>query len=435
MGDVFLNSKEQKKGIDYKWVIVGICILIMLIGTGFVPNRGLCMGSITEKLGVSRDVFSLNDTLRFFTTAVINLFFGFLVSKFGTKKLICAGLLIYMGAFSLYSFATEIWMFYLAGMLTGCAVSLVGTTMIGSVINKWCKENTGTITGLAMASTGLGGALASQILTPIIISSADGYKTAYRITTVLLGILLVVVLLFYKDKRGQPGETAVKKKKFRGRAWEGLSFNDTARKAYFYAALICIFLTGLCVQGFVSVTTLHMKDVGMPSVVLTWAPTIHSVIFIFCKFGTGFMYDKSGLRITSSVCTVASVITLVMMAYYTNSSFGVVLAFASQVVSSFAIPLETVMLPIYAGDLFGQKAFDKIMGIFVACNVFGYAVGVPLMNLWYRFHSSYKGILLINALVMFVVFISLQFIITAAHKEKRRVEQLSEASETTEVNV
>ncbi len=431
-----MNQQKQKCGFDYKWVIVGLCILIMLAGTGFVPNRGLCMGSITEKLGVSRDVFSFNDSLRFFTTAVMNLFFGFFVSKLGTKRLICAGLLIYIGAFSLYSLATEIWMFYLAGMLTGMAVSLVGTTMIGSVINKWCKENTGTITGFAMASTGLGSALSSQILTPIIISSTDGYKTAYRITAVLLAVVLVTVIVLYKEKPKTSDDIqAKKKKKFRGRAWEGLSFSDTAKKAYFYAALICIFLTGLCVQGFVSVTTLHMKDVGMPAFVLTWAPTIHSIIFIFCKFGTGFMYDKMGLRITSSVCTVASVVTLIMMALYNNSPMGIVLAFASQVISSFAIPLETVMLPIYAGDLFGQKAFDKIMGIFVACNVFGYAVGVPLMNLWYRFHLSYKGILFINAAIMFAVFVSLQFIINAAHKEKKIVEQLSEGNELKEVNV
>lgn len=429
-----MREQKQKHCFDYKWIIVGICILIMLIGTGFVPNRGLCMGAITEKLNVSRDVFSLNDTLRFLTTAVMNLFFGYLVNKFGTKKLICTGLIIYMGAFSLYSFATEIWMFYVAGMLTGCAISFVGTTMIGSVINKWCKENTGTITGLAMATTGVGGAVSSLILTPIIISSSNGYKTAYRITTLLLALLLIVVICFYKEKEKEPGEiTAKKKKKFRGRAWVGLSFGDTAKRAYFYAALFCIFLTGLCVQGFVSVTTLHMKDVGMPDYVLSWAPFIHSVIFVFCKFGTGFMYDKMGLRITSSICTFASVITLIMMAFYNNSSWGIVFAFASQVVSSFAIPLETVMLPIYAGDLFGQKAFDKIMGIFVACNVFGYAVGVPLMNLWYRFFSSYKGILLVNAVVMFVVFISLQFIITAAHDEKKKVEQLSE--DYKEVNV
>jgi len=428
-----LDSQPKKSGFDYKWVIVGICILIMLIGTGFVPNRSLCMGAITKKIGVSRDVFSLNDTFRFLATAICNLFFGFFVSKFGTKKLICTGLLIYIGAFVAYSTVSTIPMFYLAGILTGCAVSFVGTTMIGSVINKWCKENTGTITGLAMASTGLGSAVASQVLTPIIEKSVNGYKTAYRISAILLALLLVVVILFYKEKAKTPRDVVPNKKKtFRGRAWEGLPYADTAKKPYFYAALVCIFLTGFCVQGFVSVTALHMKDVGMPLYVLKWAPTMHSIIFIFCKFGAGFMYDKAGLRKTSSVCTIASVITLLMMAMYTNSTLGIVLAFASQVVSSFAIPLETVMLPIYAGDLFGQKAFDKIMGIFVACNVSGYAVGVPAMNFWYRFFGSYKGILIINAFIMLSVFFALQFIITAAHKEKNKLEEKeNEISEVT----
>ena len=144
------------------------------------------------------------------------------------------------------------------------------------------------------------------------------------------------------------------------------------------------------------------------------------------------MYDKAGLRTASSICTVASVVTLAMMSMYTNSPAGIALAFISQIISSFAIPLETVMLPIYAGDLFGQKAFDKIMGVFVACNVFGYAVGVPAMNFWYRFFGSYKGILIINAFIMLAVFLTLQIIITAAHKQKKLIEMKDNVTE--EVN-
>ena len=58
----------------------------------------------------------------------------------------------------------------------------------------------------------------------------------------------------------------------------------------------------------------------------------------------------------------------------------------------------------------------------------------PAMNFWYRFFESYKGILFINAVVMFIVFVSLQFIITAAHKQKKKVE-LEANNELEEVNL
>lgn len=417
--------------IDYKWVVVGICLVIMITGTGFVSNRSMYISAICDALNIKRSVFSVSDSIRFLTTAFINLFFGVLVAKFGTKKLIIAGFTTYVASYMLYSVADKVWMFYLAAFLMGVGVAWVGTSMVSSIINKWCPENTGTITGFVMASTGVGSAIVAQVNTPIIMNSEFGYKIAYRLVAISLFIALLVVVFFYREKKDYSPSEGHKKKKFRGRAWEGLSFSETTKKAYFYVALICIFFTGFCVQGFVSVTGSHMRDVGLDADFISWVLTMHSIVFIFCKFGAGLMYDKFGLRITASVCTVASVVTLVMMALYNNTGSGRIIALISQIVSSFAIPLETVMLAIFAGDLFGQKAYDKIMGIFVACNVFGYAVGVPIVNIWYDIFGTYNGILIINAGVMALVFITWHFIISSAHKVKKEVE-IKSLQEVTE---
>ena len=419
-----MNGQVHSKKLDYTWVIVGLCLLIMITGTGFVGNRSMYISAICDALDIKRSVFSIGDSIRFLTTAVINLFFGALVAKLGTKKLICAGFISYICSMTLYSLADRVWMFYVAAFLMGVGVAWVGTTMVGSIINKWCKVNTGTITGFVMASTGLGSAIAAQVTTPIIMGSEFGYKTAYRLVAASLVVALIVVTIFYKEKQ-EYAPASHKKKKFRGRAWEGLSFSETTKKPYFYIGLVCIFLTGFCVQGFVSVTGSHMRDVGMDADFISWVMMMHSIVFIFCKFGAGLMYDRFGLRITASVCTIAAVATLFMMSMYSNTNAGRICAVVSQVVSSFAIPLETVMLTIFAGDLFGQKAYDKIVGIFVACNVFGYAVGVPVVNVCYDIFGSYSGVLAANGIVMAVVFVTWQFIITSAHKIKKEVEQSS----------
>lgn len=412
----------MSKKLDYTWVIVGLCLLIMITGTGFVGNRSMYISAICDALDIKRSVFSIADSIRFLTTAVINLFFGTLITKLGTKKLICAGFVSYIFSMTLYSLADQVWMFYVAAFLMGVGCAWVGTTMVGSIINKWCKVNTGTITGLVMASTGVGSAVAAQVATPLIMGSEFGYRTAYRLIAISLIIALVIVMIFYREKRSYT-PTSHKKKKFRGRAWEGLSFSETVKRPYFYVALICIFFTGFCVQGFVSVTGSHMRDVGLDADFISLVLTMHSIVFIFCKFGAGLMYDRFGLRFAASVCTIAAVVTLFMMSMYSNTSAGRVYAFVSQIVSSFAIPLETVMLTIFAGDLFGQKAYDKIMGIFVACNVFGYAVGVPVVNVCYDIFGSYSGVLAANGIVMAIVFITWQFIISSAHKVKKEVEQ------------
>ena len=86
------------------------------------------------------------------------------------------------------------------------------------------------------------------------------------------------------------------------------------------------------------------------------------------------------------------------------------------------------MLPIYAADLFGRKSYAKILGIFVSVNTAGYAVGSPLMNLSYDIFGSYKPALILVASLMVVVFIILQFVVSAGNKEFNRIKNEAEAA-------
>ena len=89
------------------------------------------------------------------------------------------------------------------------------------------------------------------------------------------------------------------------------------------------------------------------------------------------------------------------------------------------------MLPIYASDLFGKKSYGKILGIFVSVNTAGYAVGAPVMNISYDVFGSYTPALILVASIMCVMLILLQFVITASHKEQRRVIAEYEAASVT----
>ena len=85
------------------------------------------------------------------------------------------------------------------------------------------------------------------------------------------------------------------------------------------------------------------------------------------------------------------------------------------------MPLETVMLPIYTNDLFGQKSYAKILGLIVASNVAGYAVGAPVMNICYNIFGSYVPTLMLVGIIMTAVFVLLQFVISSAHKERDKI--------------
>ena len=52
---------------------------------------------------------------------------------------------------------------------------------------------------------------------------------------------------------------------------------------------------------------------------------------------------------------------MIILTQITNSYVGMVLAMLYGIFASLALPLETIMLPIYAGDLFGDKSFDRVL--------------------------------------------------------------------------
>ena len=132
----------------------------------------------------------------------------------------------------------------------------------------------------------------------------------------------------------------------------------------------------------------------------------------------GVLFDKFGLRPTLLVCAVAGTVCIAAMASVNSTT-----AYLYSFVFPFALPLETIMLPLIATELFGRKSYATLMGLTVSFNTLGYAVGTPLMNLCYDLTGTYSGVMLVMCGVMVVVAVVMQFVITAAHRERERVEQ------------
>lgn len=124
----------------YRWVVIGAMFLMIFTGLGFCSsNRGLFLRAITDALDMKRSLFSINESCRYIATAVINLFFGALIVKFGPRKLIAAGFLALCISSVLYATATHILQFYLGGCFLGLGFSWTSTTMVGYVVTRWCK--------------------------------------------------------------------------------------------------------------------------------------------------------------------------------------------------------------------------------------------------------------------------------------------------------
>lgn len=412
--------KKERKWLDYTWVIVGAAFLMEFTALGFCSaNKSLYLSAITDALDIKRSLFSINDSFRYLSTTILNLFFGSLLQRFGTRKMVGFGFAALIASMLVYAGSEHIWGFYIGGCLLGVGLSFAGTTMGSSIVKKWCKKNTGKITGFVLAANGLGGAVAAQIVSPIIYEegNAFGYRNAYRLVALILVVVGILVVALLKENP-EAGAVQHAKKKPRGIGWEGIDYAAAKTKPYFYLAAVCIFATGMVLQGITGISAAHMKDVGLDAGYVATVLSAHALALTAFKFFAGVSYDKYGLRLTVLTCEITAVGTTFLLAFVNNSAAGMVMAMIYGIFSSLALPLETVMVSMITGDLFGNKAFDKLLGIMMACNTAGFAVGTPLVNLCYDRFGTYAPVLFVFTGLMLVVTIVFQGVISAAGKER-----------------
>lgn len=419
-----MNKNLKKIKFDYTWVIISLCFLMVAVSLGFCSSgRTIYLTAITDALKIPRGAFSLNDSFRFLATTIVNLYFGRLVSRYGTKKLIIGGFLCLICFSVINAVASKLISFYIGSIFLGIGITFTGTTMVSVIINRWCKTNKGTITGAVLAANGIGGAVAVQIISPIIFQEGNpfGYRESYNLVTIILAVFLLLIILFFRNNpKGEETPIDVsKKKKVRGTGWVGMDYSVGSKKPYFYIALFAVALTGFSLQGLGGVAFPHIYDVGIAVEYVAFISSITSICLTVSKFGVGFMYDRIGMRITMTVCFVCSFISIFGLLIVSNTPFGRAVALIRGIASSVALPLETVMIPLYVSELFGNKSFEKFTGIFISANCIGYALGSPFGNICYDFFGDYNIAFVIFGIMMLVAAISMQYVLTAANKDKK----------------
>jgi len=350
-----MDQKKQSR-VFYGWFVFAACFLMVFTCLGFCSGpKGLYLAAITEDLGISRGLFSMNDSARFIATAVTNFFFGFLIANFGARRLVVFGFLSLIASMLIYSFATTVPMFVAGGFLLGLGLAWTTTTMVGYLVERWFASNKGTIMGIALAASGLGGAVSSQLVNSMIYNESIGWRVSYRITAAILVVVGLIAVLIIRNRPEEMGlkpmeERFSSKKKKNTQNWEGISLKEAMKKPYFYVALLCIYLTGMALQSVNGVSSAHMKDCGIDTDSIANLLSLMSLVLMFSKMSTGFCFDRFGLRATLLFCVSCGAIAITMLALVSNTLMAAIYS----VIIPFALPLETIMLPLIAMDLFGH---------------------------------------------------------------------------------
>ena len=184
-----LNRKHYT--VFYGWWIVGACSLIALY-TGGVIVLGFTavFEPIANEFGWSYTQISVAASLRGLEVGLLAPFVGFLVDRWGPRRLLIGGAIINGLGLMPLSRITSIGMFYGAFALMAIGMSAcTGTVMITAVAN-WFRRKMAKATGIVVTGFALGG-----LLVPLVTALIDilGWRTA--IFTLSLGVWVITLPL------------------------------------------------------------------------------------------------------------------------------------------------------------------------------------------------------------------------------------------------
>lgn len=416
----------------YVWVVFFISFLMIFTALGFGSStKGTFLTAVTQSLGLERSLFTVADSLRYITVTVMSMFLGKTVKKLGLRKMAGFGFGFLALSFTVNSFATDYWMFYIGGALLGAGLCWTSTSMVGYLVENWFTNGKGTVMGILLSANGLGG-FASEFIVTKIVYGADGsltnelsrWREGYRFIAVLFLAVGILAVLLIRNRPEDIGATPLgldrQKKKKRGSDWCGYPFSEIKTKPFFYISAVCVFFTGFALQSTVNVAKPYMYDLGFDKNYVVYVFASHSLILMASKILTGILYDKCGLRLTHFLCSVCALVSLGSLCILKPGANAP--AWVYSVVSSFGLPLETVLVPLTASFLFGKQDYPRMLGFFLAFNSLGYAVGVPVANLVYDRTGTYRGIILVLAGLVTAVTAVQQISFFLAEKSRKKKE-------------
>lgn len=416
---------REKIRANYYWVIAAVALVELMVWGGIGNNiNGLYVIPVTEDLQISRGsyslVMSLSSMMGFLSTMVS----GVLFLQFGYRRLVIVGLGVAGAALSfLLGSSKNLAMIGFGVAIYGLCGGICSTAGVTKIIGDWFHRKRGLVLGLVSASTGIGGSLFCIMLTDIM--EKRGWRMSYRISGIILVATALLMLLTVRnrpdDMKLRPygeGQLPAKKRHRGGHSednWPGYSLKELIHRPTFYMMM------GLTLFGCLSlylafyVVVPHMQDCGLTA---AQAATVQSVMLLglsAAKLLSGWLSDVIGARWITVLCMAFGAVGLWLLADVSSMSMALVVI----CIYTMSLPLTTITIPLLTTELFGYRAHDTAVGLFLSMVSVGGMIASPVINLVYDAIGSYKPALRVAAVLAVAVIVLYEMLYVLAKRDKR----------------
>ena len=316
---------------------------------------------------------------------------GFLIDRFGPKRILLVGLFSAGAAFLGYGFMTALWMFYLLYFLQTAGYVTAGPIPNQVLISRWFDRWRGRAMGLAYIGAGVGGAVA-PVLAQFLVSRV-GWRGAMHV--ICAGILLVLVpmsLLVIKNRpadlglrpdgkeAGEEGQTPA--------AAEGrlLGLREVLGSRELWLIALGSFLSVGAIGGVIQHFVLFLRDRQFAAEKAAGVMSFLLISSILGRLVMGWLADRIPKKYVMLIAFAAVAAAIPIL--YAPGLTRLVYVFA--LVFGFGMGADYMLIPLVTADCFGVRSLGKIMGIVITTDSLGQALAPVLVGRLYDVQGNYN---------------------------------------------
>jgi sugar phosphate permease len=184
--------------VHYAWVVAFVTFLALISSAGIRATATVMVLPLEHDFGWDRATVALSLSINLLLYGVCGPFAGALMSRFGVRRVMLAGLLTLSVATGLSVFMAQLWqMVGLWGVMVGLGSGSMALVLGATVATRWFAKRRGLVTGIFAASAATG-SLVFLPLQAAIIESA-GWRVAVLIVSLVALCVAFLVALFMRD--------------------------------------------------------------------------------------------------------------------------------------------------------------------------------------------------------------------------------------------
>lgn len=382
------------KNLYYGWWIVLACFIINLYVGGIIFfSFTAFFEPIQQEFGWSYTQISLATSLRGLEMGIFAPIVGFLVDRFGSRKLLLGGTIVIGIGLVLLSFTQSLLMFYLCFLFIALGAGGCTSVVTMTAVAIWFKKNVGLALGIMASGFGAGG-----LIIPLIVSMIDA--SGWRLTLVILGVgmwlLGVPLSLIVRDRPDQLGlspdgpltESSTTSDQGESPEKTKRAFLEMIKKRSFLYLNIAETVRMMTVTAVVTHLMPYLSSIGIPRAASGAVAAALPLVSIVGRFGFGWWGDRFDKRIV--LATTFFLMSAGVFAFCYVQSFWVLLLFILLFAPGFggSMVLRGAILQEY----YGMASFGKMLGIVLGSASIGGIIGPTLAGWAFDTLGSYTSV-------------------------------------------